>query len=250
MIYGYSERGIFNSIIYYLDLRRPDLIGAFIGTLGVEGFTEGEHKFTFLNEQSFSDFGDNDLTIVIDEDKANKTVVFCEGKVKTYTGKYDLEKEKNKIKNAKVPFNGFSSNIFVQLYYKFLLQKAINSSEEDTRNLKIDDIYKKKNRVGKIVERSIGDNGVVRKACERIKATNYYYVALLPTIKKRKDFQEMFEEVNQNLKEKMEIKNISCVYWGDIREFFEDKKDATLIHENFRYNETLKDEKTQSQIYS
>ena len=41
MIYGYSERGMFNSIIYYLDSKQqqgqPELIGEFLEELGVKG---------------------------------------------------------------------------------------------------------------------------------------------------------------------------------------------------------------------
>ena len=243
MIYGYSERGIFNSIIYYLDAK-PELIGKFLEKLEVEGFTEGKHTFTFLNEQSFSDFGDNDLTIIIDEETENKTVVFIEGKVKTFSGKYCLENEFVKIRDAKEVFKGISSNIFVQLYYKYVLQKVVNSGEKNTEKFVIDDIFKKKNRRGELVERSIGENGVVLEVCKRIEKAKYYYIAILPENINVNPFSEYFEKIDQM---KLEVVNINFVYWGIIEKFFENVKP---VYQNFVFNKA-KDKKGifQSQIY-
>ncbi|OAV66422.1 hypothetical protein Barb6XT_01933 [Bacteroidales bacterium Barb6XT] len=64
-VFGYSERGIFNSIIFYLR-EHPEKISGFISTLDINDtfFNDDEVSYTFLNEQSFSDFGDNDWTII------------------------------------------------------------------------------------------------------------------------------------------------------------------------------------------
>jgi len=253
-VYGYSERGIFNSIIYYLDSKQqeqPELIGKFLNELGVEGYIGGYH-FTFLNEQSFSDFGDSDLTIIAEQIQTKKkTVIFIEGKVKTYDGKYDLETEFEKInkdelyaKDVEKRPNGFSSNIFIQLYYKYLLQRVINSKVSVTENmntktadLDLNEIFMRKNNKGKpVVNRSIGKNGIVIKACKEIKNAEYFYVALLPKKEIREKLRDKYNEIKPKLTTQMETKNVICAYWGDIEDFFI-RKNAKEVNENFTYNE-------------
>ena len=231
MIYGYSERGIFNSIIYYLDANK-NLIGEFLKVLGVEGFTEKEHTFTFLNEQSFSDFGDNDLTIVIDEETENKTVVFVEGKVKTFSGNFDLNSQLQKIKTDK-QYKGVSSNIFAQLYYKYLLAKKMEKGQSESC-------------IGKSPKK-LGSNPIVKKGYEKIAdAQRYYYTAILPNDITTEDFQKMFSTLDIE----MNIDNVRCAYWGKIQDFFTGKNAISVI-ENFKYNEeaTGKKGKAISQIY-
>ena len=116
----------------------------------------------------------------------------------------------------------------------------------------INNIFKKVNRKTgcKDKDRNIGVNGVVRKAHDMIKgAKKYYYIALLPEKINSDDLQNKFIKLNEKLNLKMETKNIRCAYWDDIRAFFADKKEATSIHENFKFNEVEIDGKIQSQIY-
>jgi hypothetical protein len=217
MIYGYSERGIFNSIIYYLDSNQH-LIGEFLGKLGVNGFSSETHKFTFLNEQSFSDFGDNDLTIIAEQKQTKeKTVLFIEGK----RGKFSLEKEYRSIVNKK--FN--NSNLFIQLYFKYLLAKG-NDSEVIDDSLK--EVIKKDNR-------KIGKNKVVIKARNKyIKDAQYYYIAIIPEQKNNsKTLQEYFKDLN--LMTDVKKDTIKCAFWQNIERFFLDKNAESVI-ENFRYN--------------
>ena len=236
MIYGYSERGIFNSIIYYLEFRKPGLIGEFLEKLGVLGFTKGKHTFTFLNEQSFSDFGDNDLTIIIDEDKPEeKVVVFVEGKVKTFSksSEYSLKDAYDEIehciKNAGDNVTRIdTSNLFIQLYFKYLLSKGEDIVSVDNDNLK------------KIItknERKIGENDVVIRAHNKyIKgAKKYHYVAIIPKQKdKSETLQEYFKKLdlmkNEDVKD-----NIHCAFWQDIEAFFVSEKAEPVIN-NFNYN--------------
>ena len=254
VIYGYSERGIFNSIIYYLN-SKPELIGKFLEeVLEVNDFINNDNtSFTFLNEQSFSDFGDNDLTIIIEnESETEKTVVFIEGKVKTFSGNYSLDKEYKKINKAidkNETFDGFSSNIFVQLYYKYLLQDVVNSENDETTNLV--DLFKKKDRKGGKAERRIGDNGVVLKACNMIKkAKCYYYIAILPDVtlpENINSFSECFEKIDKICMDTENIKNIKCVYWKKIEEFF---GNTASVSQNFEFNKVKdKNGDDKSQIY-
>lgn len=237
MIYGYSERGIFNSIVYYLD-SKPMLIGSFLKELGVDGFTEGKYDFEFLIEQSFSDFGDSDLTIIATDCKSKKkTVLFIEGKVKTYSKNafsledaYDIIKDVLK-KNEKP--KEFSSNLFVQLYYKYLLKKEINKDALNPEEFNYVDVFKKKNRAGEFVNRKIGENDVVNKACEKTKgAEEYYYIAIIPRQETGKTLSEYF-----GLLELMPKENyyILCAYWEDIEAFFI-SINAKKVIENFDFN--------------
>jgi len=237
MIYGYSERGIFNSIVYYLD-SNPMLIGSFLEKLGMKGFSEEKFAFDFLIEQSFSDFGDSDLTIIATEKTSTKkTVLFIEGKVKTFSkSAFSLEEEFNKIREGSkiiVKSDGFSSNLFVQLYYKHLLKKEINKNDLNSEVSNILDVFKKRNEAGKLLDRKIGKNGIVKSACERIEGGNeYYYIAIIPRQETGKTLTEYFGLLKLMPEEK---KFIRCAYWEDIEDFFISKKAKNVI-ENFDFN--------------
>ena len=228
MIYGYSERGIFNSIIYYLDSKQeeqPKLIGEFLEKLGINGFSNGKYEFTFLNEQSFSDFGDSDLTIIVKKNKTDekpRAVVFIEGKVKTYSqNKFSLSNQFDKI-DEKEQYKGISSNIFVQLYYKYLLVEKLDSEN-----------YQTESRIGKTTKK-LGKNQIVKRGYEKIaKAQKYYYVAIIP---KQKDDSKKITQYFEDLKLLTDVKdNIRCASWQDIEAFFVEKN-AKDIMENFEYN--------------
>ncbi|MDR0789630.1 MAG: hypothetical protein LBO06_02405 [Bacteroidales bacterium] len=221
-VLGYSERGMFNSIIFYLR-EHPEEISGFLSTLDIKDtfFEDDVVCYTFLNEQSFSDFGDCDWTIIAEKDK-KKQVIFIEGKVKTYSGNYNIDKEYSKIeKNKKNKENknykGVSSNIFAQLYYKYLLTKLDGESVKGSL-------------VGKS-EKKIGKNPIVNKAYEKyIKdAAKFYYVAILPNELSSENFSKKFTALNLS----METKNIKCAYWGKIEEFF---SKAEEVSKNFVYN--------------
>ena len=221
MIYGYSERGIFNSIIYYLEYKRPDIIGEFLDLLldDKDNFKNGNYEFTFLNEQSFSDFGDSDLTIIAKQNDTNeKTVIFVEGK----RGKnFSLETERGKINEEKFS----TSNLFIQLYFKYLLAKG-NDIEP------IDDYL---NELISKTDRKIGTNKVVLKARdEYIKNTDeFYYVAIVP---KQKEGSKTLQELFKELKLMTDVKNIKCAFWQNVEKFFKEKNAENVI-ENFKHNE-------------
>ena len=220
-IYGYSERGIFNSIIYYLYFKQPDIIGDFLEKLGVSGFDNNKHTFTFLNEQSFSEFGDNDLTIIAEPKQGKgKTVIFIEGK---RGEKFSLESEYGKIKTRKR--EGITSNLFIQLYFKYLLSKG-NDTEV------IDDCLNE--LIGKS-NRKIGKNKIVLKARNEFvkNADKFYYVAIMP---KQKDNSNTLGSFFKELKLMTDvIDDIRCAFWQDIEEFFS-KNEAKNVIDNFEYN--------------
>jgi hypothetical protein len=201
-ILGYSERGVINSIVFYLR-EHPELIGRFIKVLGID-ISGDEVEYTLLNEQSFSKyFGTSDL-VIIAENKTNneKTVIFIEGKVKTEQTRFDLDKK--------------FADVFGQLYNKYLLTQL----DPTTLTTRIDQ---------RILR--LGNNKTVNKAYKDYiaNAQRYYFVAILPLDIESVVFQRKFEELSL---EGMPIKDIRCAYWGDIEELFIDNPVAA----NFFYN--------------
>ncbi|MDY0088994.1 MAG: hypothetical protein RBR78_01365 [Flavobacteriaceae bacterium] len=234
-VLGYSERGIINSIVFFLR-EQPTHIQSFIRKLGVEDdFFNDDCQYTFLNEQSFSEFGNNDWTIIA-EKNGEKRVIFIEGKVKTYGKNFWLKTNFEKLKNGQT-FDGISSNIFVQLYYKYFLTKVLNEESINIEFSDLPDILKKnKGNSGKVA-RKTGNNGIVKKAIEKIKgADKYYYVAILPKTNPN-ELYDKFEELNKTLlkNQRINIEYVRQVFWGDVRDYFEDK--SCDIKENFIYNE-------------
>ncbi|OAV66335.1 hypothetical protein Barb6XT_01981 [Bacteroidales bacterium Barb6XT] len=218
-VLGYSERGVFNSIIFYLR-EHPEKTSGFISTLDINDtfFNDNEVSYTFLNEQSFSDFGYNDWTIIAKKGD-EKRVIFIEGKVKTFNGKYDIEEEFNKIRKDK-KYDDVSSNIFAQLYYKYLLAKLGTQSQISSV-------------VGKKEVKKTGENEIVKKAYnDYIRgASSFYYVAILPVELCNDEFIKKFNELGLPI----EPETIKCAYWGCIECFF-GKAGATVVIENFDYN--------------
>ncbi|GHT19024.1 hypothetical protein AGMMS4957_02400 [Bacteroidia bacterium] len=220
-VLGYSERGIFNSIVFYLREHSEDISG-FLSELDIKDvFFDDKVSYTFLNEQSFSEFGDNDWTIIAEKGN-EKRVIFIEGKVKTFKGRYSIDNELKKILENK-NYKGVSSNIFAQLYYKYLLaqlgtQPQINSSI-----------------VGKQVKK-IGSNGIVTKTYDTYirGASSFYYVAILPTELSTCDFITHFKDLGLIEKEEPN-RIIRCAYWGNIESFFK-KLPANEVIENFEFN--------------
>jgi hypothetical protein len=169
-ILGYSERGIFNSIVFYLG-EHGKLICEFIKTLGIDDdfFKDDCITYTFLIEQSFSDFGDSDLVIIAENKAGEKRVVFVEGKVKTQQKQtFVLEK----------------TNVFEQLNNKYMMVKG-NVASKSTHK-------------------------IVLKVIETIKgAERYYFVAILPLDTKSTTFQNGFKKLLSNLEiPENDIRNI------------------------------------------
>lgn len=244
-VLGYSERGIFNSIVFFLRAN-PDCVQRFIKVLKIEDdFFNDVCEYTFLNEQSFSQFGSNDLTIIAKDKNNKKKVIFIEGKVKTYGKNFRLTTNFENLKTSKT-FNGISSNIFIQLYYKYLLTTVLEKKSVNTDSLNLSDILKKNNRKGEKGPRQIGENRIVKKAIEEIKdADKYYYVAILPKTNPN-ELNHKFKELNKTLlkNQQMDIEYVEQVFWGDIEEHF---KDVEQIKENFDFN--YDKEKKKGQIY-
>jgi hypothetical protein len=227
-IYGYSERGINNSMAYFLDAN-PQCVHGFITKLGIPLEKKENYDYTILVEQSFSDFGDSDLLIILKKNN-KKIVIFIECKIKTCQGTFQIQSEFNKILKAikeRKKIKGISSNLFVQLYYKYLL---IKPNGERNRDSTINEIFMKSNNNPRV----LGNNKIVKKAFGIIeKANDYYFVAIVPTGKNKinaKIFQKKIDELCL-----MPSENCYLCYWEDIKDYFTDINAAKVL-ETFGYN--------------
>ena len=128
-IIGYSERGMINSLSYELKFSENNLrlLNDFLSLVSFPYFRVPFQisDVKILIEPSFSDFGDADAVILVNNPGV-KQVIFIEAKVKTYQKPYrgildEFKEFKSGIKTNKVN----SSNLFVQLYHKVRFVKAL-----------------------------------------------------------------------------------------------------------------------------
>jgi hypothetical protein len=234
-ILGYSERGIINSLIFSIG-DDNELMGKFIGLMNLpETFDLGEPiNYTILLEQSFSEFGDADLVIIIhykyykdpkDEKPEDKKVLFIEGKVKTSNSNWIIKSQFNKyidkeqyIKKEK--YSGYSSNLFFQLHLKKLMFEKWSEIKENghVEEPKFEEL------------RKIGTNEIVLKAFELIDCKEAYFVGLIPT--KQLDIDEFEGEIDFDM---------HFLSWETVEKFCEDNKleypNLEKVIEIFDYND-------------
>jgi hypothetical protein len=231
-IIGYSERGILNSIAYFLDANSQHIYN-FIKTLEIP-LPNNDNDYRIFIEQSFSDFGDSDLIIIItNKNSKKKTVIFIECKIKTSQGAFRISSELKRLYKAlskSEKIRGISSNLFVQLYYKHLLIKTNGDSSNDNS---VNKIFKKSNGTPRV----LGGNTIIGKAFNEIKnADRYYYAAIIPTDPNEMNIK-LFREKMRLLNEYLRMDDsIYLSYWGDIENYFKNIN-ATKVLEVFNYNE-------------
>lgn len=226
-ILGYSERGIINSLIFSIG-DNNELMGKFIGLMNLpETFDLGKPiNYTILLEQSFSEFGDADLVIIIhyknpeEENPEDKKVLFIEGKVKTLksnwniTTQYNNHIQLNKDEIIQKPTN-YWSNLFSQLYLKKLL---ITNLDE----IKIEKL-KETNFTGK---RQIGSHKIVLNAFQMIECKEAYYIGIIPsTVNEIKDFIA----INQT--------GYYFISWKSVHDFCKKEEKLNKVLDVFDFNE-------------
>ncbi len=182
-IIGYSERGLINSLFYEVKCskKKYDLINDMFSLIAFpykkEKINFNITKVKILIEQSFSDFGDADTVLLI-ENNNRKQIIFIEAKVKNCQrtcwnifdefSKFDKGINANKVS---------SSNLFVQLYHKICL---VNNLQNGGLSQVMNGINFPKCSSKSI--RKIGNNNVVLNATRD--CLNYikeaYFIALLP----------------------------------------------------------------------
>lgn len=197
-VIGYSERGVINSLIYNILYSENNLekIKIFLSLICLPNFKETEDNINISNfnsidkveiliEQSFSDFGDCDLIILVSKKINNKTImqaIFIEAKVKTDSIKsWSIQKEYEefcKFKEKKAEGETvYDSTLFSQLYSKMMLVELAkqNISEKECSG----GFWAKRNK-----PRIIGSNEVVKEAFEKIKEycsnDNSLFITIFP----------------------------------------------------------------------
>jgi len=226
-IIGYSERGLLNSLFYEIRYSQNNLqlLNEFLSVVSIPYFNAHFQVMTakILVDQSFSDFGDADAVLLIDNN-GTKQSVFVEAKVKTSQRQsWSIEEEfrtfREGIKQNKVN----SSNLFVQLYHKVRLIKALQNGGIALlqKGIRFPECSSK-------VVRKIGHNNVVLKAVEILRqyCNDTFFVALVPDdISKIKDFyQNVLKDYDPTCKhgfQEWDVKNYGYISWTEVEDFCE-----------------------------
>ena len=228
-IIGYSERGLVNSLFYEIEnsYNRYFLLNGLFSLIEFPNYSIdfNAKKASLLIEQSFSDFGDSDAVLFLDNEKF-KHSVFIEAKVKTYSKKPWLISDEfnkfiqpiKKIKEEDSENRVSSSNLFTQLYYKQRLTKTLKTGGIAClkKGVRFRDVFTK-------TERKIGSNAVVLKAVEKLKEylDDTFYVALVPDSDKnlRNFFNEVLSIYSIDELEGWEIDFWGYLSWEKVEEY-------------------------------
>ena len=238
-IIGYSERGMINSLFYELKFSENNLrlLNDFLSLVSFPYFRVPFQisDVKILIEPSFSDFGDADAVILVNN-QGVKQVIFIEAKVKTYQKPYwgildEFEEFKSGIKTNKVN----SSNLFVQLYHKVRFVKALQLG--GIRQLQRGVIFP---NCSSKIERKIGNNKVVLKAVDLLAGycNNPLFIALLPDdISRLKDFYQVtLRDYCPEGFQEWDIRNWGYVSWAQVEEFCKRNNLKETVR-NFEFNE-------------
>jgi hypothetical protein len=233
-ILGYSERGIINSLIFSIgedkEFEGNSLMRRFISEITLPEKLEigSPINYTILLEQSFSRFGDADLVIIIHYKKTeDDKVLFIEGKVKTsqrkhwsLKGEFERYFEKDQYEK-KEKYNGYSSNLFFQLYLKKLMF--------DNCTLPIFKSGVTEPKFGD--NRKIGDNKVVLEALEKIKkCKEAYYIGIIPST------NDEIEDLISDNDYKIEKLKLYFLSWKTVHEFCKSEEKLKKVLDVFEYN--------------
>lgn len=234
-ITGYSERGVINSFFYELkyfntdEKTRLNLLSEFISMIKFP-FSEPQNirlnnisKAEILIEQSFSDFGDADVLILVDSGEDNYAF-FIEAKVKTYSrNEWLLADEYKEFLSSLQPAQQIirnkknaNSNLFTQLYFK---QRLFN---EIQRLSVLDNPYIEIpfNNFNKKI-RKTGSNKVVKEAVKKVweYRANGYFVCLIPNQNNHLDLlYPPFTDLEENspLATYGKLEGLNTKKWGQI----------------------------------
>ncbi|WNM17975.1 hypothetical protein [Flavobacterium capsici] len=228
-IYGYSERGIINSLVFSIGDDNA-LMGSFIKSLGIPMRLGTPREYTVLLEHSFFELGVSDLIIIISyDDSAEDKVLFIEGKAKNsgstnwpivyYQDRFDKNKE----------HHGFTSNLFFQLHLKKLLfdrREVIMETGEI-----IEPRFNKKRKTAR--------NPIVTRAFEHIAKCRPFYVGIVPlTDREIAEFNSTVVYTNYPEDFVKIGKYIHLVSWETVYGFCI-AKGLETVNSNFEYNREL-----------
>ena len=208
-IYGYSERGMINSLMFNIS-EDKDLMIKFMEILPEKISQENEipTDFDVIIEPSFSAFGGSDLIVIAYyENRKYKKVIFFEANVKPYGKIYNIEDELSSDRYVR-----FESNrLFAQLSAKQLLIEYIDYIKKG-QPIKVDGDR----------SRRIGENEVVKRALKMIDgAKDYFYIGIVPN--------DIFTDETKRPKE------FKLLLWKEIEKFCVDNNLKKVL-DMFEFN--------------
>lgn len=232
---GYSERGMINAMMYEMNYSSNG-IEMLRNFLKLCVFPNEDPDFENFNsarvliEQSFSDFGDLDLLIMLDG--SIKQSVLLEAKVKRFQSNgWSISDEWDNFKrvvDGTLPIAKYRSNLFIQLYRKMRLINTIKNP-----NLKLQpNIIRDSWRLGK--------HRIVGKAAEELAqySSKPWFLALVPD--SQKNIADFFKNKLSNLPTVLpdwSILNVGYLAWEDFENYCKNSPNE-WIHtlSNFDYN--------------
>jgi len=239
---GYSERGLINSLFYELSYKDPDgkLLGQLLDKVYFPDW-KGSFKVTdvtILIEQSFSDFGDADVVLLIKNGVRNQTV-FIEAKVKTSgKGGWKIADEFVEFKAGSEPKKLSSSNLFTQLYHKHRLVDGIAEMGVDyvaSKGVLFPACSTKS-------PRKLGKNKIVLRAAKMIEEypDDFFFIGIVPDkIKNIEEFVDselrLFDPGNDP-NWHWNVRNWGWLSWQTVKNFCE-ANDLKITLGNFEHNE-------------
>jgi len=186
-ILGYSERGVLNSLLYEIkySANSLELFDALLSSISFPyvrtDFQIRDAKI--LIDQSFSDFGDADSVLLVDN-KGSKQSVFIEAKVKTFNKSWSIKNEferfENLVKRNILGSSGKKSNLFTQIYYKVRLIKEMQKG--GMTSLQRGTSFPRCFLTEEKSVRKIGENEVVLNAVELLSQykDNVFFIIMVP----------------------------------------------------------------------
>lgn len=206
---GYSERGVINSLFCEIKQKNNhlQLITELLSLTKPKKIDFKIKDAKILIEQSFNDFGNPDVVLLIDNSD-KKLSIFIEAKVKTFGKKWNINE----------------SDLFDQLRLKLLLAKGLREKGDKLLNENI--LYK--SRIKKI-----GENEVVQKAVKKLLpySDETLFVAITPN-----DDKESLEKFFTNLDYEDSYLNWGHISWKEIEEFC-NEKELKATSNVFEFNE-------------
>jgi len=238
-ISGYSERGLVNSLCYELkySLDNLQLLNNLLSLVSFPyqtvNFQISEVKI--LIEQSFSDFGDADLVLLVNNFRS-KQVIFIEAKVKTYQRAcWNIFEEFKELKRGIEKEKVSSSNLFVQLYHKVRLVKTLQ-----TGGIKQLQNGVQFPRCSSKNHRKIGDNKVVLNAVNQLMGyhNEALFIALLPEDDSnlRNFYNSILKDYDPGGFQEWAIRDWGYISWMRVEEFCR-KNNLRGTLKNFKWNE-------------
>ena len=224
-IYGYSERGILNSLLYEI-LHTKNGAALLTRLIAKAKFplTDKKPSFgaaTILVEQSLSQFGDADAIVLISSSTA-KSTIFVEAKVQSQSSDWLLSEQLSEFEHG-LRSTVNSSNIFTQLYHKQRFISALKNNSDGAitalqKGIKFPSWSTRS-------KRSVGKNPVVLRAVKHIQqhADNIFYLMLVPDNEQRAEtfFNKTLCSIRFPTVPEWDVSCYGYLTWATVKSFCE-----------------------------